>query len=155
MQLVYASMTDSLTMHEMMQRTPALSPGYFCFCLRANLTKYNSCCRNKQGVCITRPSCFIRWDLHPFARAFQNVTLPLPQPQSLCNQENTTTKVKLLMMICKLKKKIWWKMKLNHPSAMTFWWFFTAYADGKKKQFLYGLLWHLLSISWLSSYYLL
>lgn len=47
------------------------------------LINYNLCCRDKQGGSITRPSCFIRWDVHPFAGAFENLTLPPPQPQSL------------------------------------------------------------------------
>ncbi|KAL0712963.1 hypothetical protein Bca4012_019941 [Brassica carinata] len=51
-----ATLTASLTMYAMMQCTPELPPG---------------------------PSCFIRWDVHPFAGAFENVTLPPPQPQSL------------------------------------------------------------------------
>ncbi|CDY68495.1 BnaCnng59240D [Brassica napus] len=51
-----ASLTASLTMYAMMQCTPELSTG---------------------------PSCFIRWDVHPFAGAFENLTLPPPQPQSL------------------------------------------------------------------------
>ncbi|KAF8109708.1 hypothetical protein N665_0093s0061 [Sinapis alba] len=78
-----ASLTASLTMYAMMQCTPELSPGYCGLCLRTNLDNFKLCCRNKQGGSITRPSCFIRWDLHPFAGAFENVTLPPPQPQSI------------------------------------------------------------------------
>ncbi|KAG5384001.1 hypothetical protein IGI04_035471, partial [Brassica rapa subsp. trilocularis] len=78
-----ASLTASLTMYAMMQCTPELSTGYCGLCLRTNLNNYNLCCRDKQGGSITRPSCFIRWDVHPFAGAFENLTLPPPQPQSL------------------------------------------------------------------------
>ncbi|KAL0645480.1 hypothetical protein Bca4012_043771 [Brassica carinata] len=78
-----ASLTASLTMYAMMQCTPELSTGYCGLCLRTNLDNYKLCCRDKQGGSITRPSCFIRWDVHPFAGAFENLTLPPPQPQSL------------------------------------------------------------------------
>uniref|UniRef100_A0A0D3E997 non-specific serine/threonine protein kinase n=1 Tax=Brassica oleracea var. oleracea TaxID=109376 RepID=A0A0D3E997_BRAOL len=78
-----ASLTTSLTMYAMMQCTPELSTGYCGLCLRTNLDNYKLCCRDKQGGSITRPSCFIRWDVHPFAGAFENLTLPPPQPQTL------------------------------------------------------------------------
>ncbi|CAH8383334.1 unnamed protein product [Eruca vesicaria subsp. sativa] len=78
-----ASLTTSLTMYGMMQCTPELSPGFCGYCLRSNLDNYKLCCRDKQGGSITRPMCFIRWDLHPFAGAFENVTLSPPQPKAL------------------------------------------------------------------------
>ncbi|KAL9817088.1 putative protein kinase RLK-Pelle-DLSV family [Arabidopsis thaliana] len=53
------------------------------------------------GGAVIRSSCFIRWDWHPFAGAFEIITLPPPQPQSqpplsfpppVNDQENTTGK---------------------------------------------------------------
>ena len=78
-----------------------VSPRDCGFCLRANLHDYKSCCRHKQGGAVIRSSCFIRWDWHPFAGAFEIITLPPPQPQSqpplsfpppVNDQENTTGK---------------------------------------------------------------
>ncbi|KAL1214819.1 Cysteine-rich receptor-like protein kinase 34 [Cardamine amara subsp. amara] len=77
-----ASLITSQTVYAMMQCTPDIPPGYCGYCLRENLHDYESCCRDKQGGSIIRPICFIRWDLHPFAGAFENITLPPPQPQS-------------------------------------------------------------------------
>ncbi|EOA20137.1 hypothetical protein CARUB_v10000427mg [Capsella rubella] len=84
----------------MMQCTPNVPPGICGFCLRSNLDDYESCCRHKQGGAIVTSSCFVRWDLHPFAGAFENITLPPPQQQSppplsstpVHDQENTTSK---------------------------------------------------------------
>ncbi|ESQ38361.1 hypothetical protein EUTSA_v10028508mg [Eutrema salsugineum] len=76
-----ASLTAFLTMYAMMQCTPNLFPGHCGFCLRAILQDYESCCRKKKSGTVTTPSCFIRWDLHPFSGAFENITLQsLPQP---------------------------------------------------------------------------
>ncbi|KAG7552777.1 Gnk2-homologous domain [Arabidopsis thaliana x Arabidopsis arenosa] len=98
-----ASLTTSQIVYALMQCTPDVSPGDCGFCLRANLHDYESCCRHrhKLGGSVIRSSCFIRWDLNPFAGAFENITLPPPQPQSqppfslpppVNDQENTTGK---------------------------------------------------------------
>lgn len=78
-----ASLNTSLTMYAMMQCTPELSPGFCGYCLRANLDNYKLCCRHTQGGSIIRPSCFIRWDLHPFTGAFENFTSSPPLPKAL------------------------------------------------------------------------
>ncbi|KAG5406917.1 hypothetical protein IGI04_013036 [Brassica rapa subsp. trilocularis] len=52
----------------------------------ANLTSfksvgnYNSCCGQRQGVLVMRPSCLFRWELYPFFKAFDNITLASPPP---------------------------------------------------------------------------
>ncbi|CAA7018245.1 unnamed protein product [Microthlaspi erraticum] len=75
-----ASLADLQTMYAMMQCTPDVRPGFCGLCLRDNLDDYKSCCRDKPGGSIVRPTCFIRWDLRPFAGAFENITLPPPPP---------------------------------------------------------------------------
>lgn len=103
-----ASLTTFQTMYAMMQCTPDVSSGDCEFCLKRSVGDYESCCSGKQGGAVIRPSCFFRWDLYPYAGAFDNVTLPPPpQPQSqppislnppVSDQANTTGKGKLLMI---------------------------------------------------------
>ncbi|KAG2240410.1 hypothetical protein Bca52824_090728 [Brassica carinata] len=38
-------------------------------CLQQDVIEYRSCCRGRQGV-ISRPSCFIRWEVYPFLDLF-------------------------------------------------------------------------------------
>lgn len=92
-----ASSTDLQTMYAMMQCTPDVNPGFCGLCLRANLDDYKSCCRDKRGGSIVSPSCFIRWDLRPFAGAFENITLPPPSlTPPVRDSANTTGKGKTL-----------------------------------------------------------
>ncbi|CAA0394723.1 unnamed protein product [Arabidopsis thaliana] len=78
-----ASLTTFQTMYAMMQCTPDVSSKDCEFCLKTSVGDYESCCRGKQGGAVIRPSCFVRWDLYPYAGAFENVTFPPPPPQSL------------------------------------------------------------------------
>ncbi|VVB07662.1 unnamed protein product [Arabis nemorensis] len=78
-----ASLTTFETMYAMMQCTPDVSSGDCEVCLKRSVGDYESCCRGKQGGAVIRPSCFFRWDLYPYAGAFDNVALPPPRPQSL------------------------------------------------------------------------
>ncbi|CAD5327603.1 unnamed protein product [Arabidopsis thaliana] len=78
-----APLTTFQTMYAMMQCTPDVSSKDCEFCLKTSVGDYESCCRGKQGGAVIRPSCFVRWDLYPYAGAFENVTFPPPPPQSL------------------------------------------------------------------------
>ncbi|CAL9232486.1 unnamed protein product, partial [Arabidopsis halleri] len=78
-----ASLTTFQTVYAMMQCTPDVSSKDCEFCLKTSVGDYESCCRGKQGGAVIRPSCFVRWDLYPYAGAFENITLPPPPPQSL------------------------------------------------------------------------
>ncbi|CAN8246452.1 unnamed protein product [Cochlearia groenlandica] len=80
-----ASLTKFVTMYAMMQCTPDVTSSDCEFCLKKSVGDYESCCRGKQGGAVIRPSCFFRWDLYPYAGAFDNVTFPPPPapPQSL------------------------------------------------------------------------
>ncbi|KAF2583914.1 hypothetical protein F2Q70_00034936 [Brassica cretica] len=42
-------------------------------CLQENVIEYRSCCRGRQGGIISRPSCFIRWEVYPFLDLFDNI----------------------------------------------------------------------------------
>ncbi|CAG7862533.1 unnamed protein product [Brassica rapa] len=77
-----ASLTNLETMYAMMQCTPDVSSGDCEFCLEKSVGEYSSCCRGKQGGAVIRPSCFFRWDLYPYAGAFDNVTFPPARPQA-------------------------------------------------------------------------
>ncbi|KAF8109721.1 hypothetical protein N665_0093s0071 [Sinapis alba] len=94
-----ASLTTFETMYAMMQCTPDVSSRDCELCLQKSVGEYSSCCRGKQGGAVIRPSCFFRWDLYPYAGAFDNVTLPParpralpPPPPSLSPPVNTTRK---------------------------------------------------------------
>ncbi|KAG7541785.1 Gnk2-homologous domain [Arabidopsis thaliana x Arabidopsis arenosa] len=42
-------------------------------CLQQNVIEYRSCCRGREGGIISRPSCFIRWEIYPFLGLFDNI----------------------------------------------------------------------------------
>ncbi|XP_010439188.2 PREDICTED: cysteine-rich receptor-like protein kinase 24 [Camelina sativa] len=42
-------------------------------CLQQNVIEYKSCCSGRQGGIISRPSCFIRWEIYPFLGLFDSV----------------------------------------------------------------------------------
>ncbi|KAL0846560.1 hypothetical protein Bca101_019806 [Brassica carinata] len=78
-----APLTTTKTIYAMMQCTPDVSSRDCELCLKKSVGEYLSCCRGKQGGAIIRPSCFFRWDLYPYAGAFDNVTLPPAHPPAL------------------------------------------------------------------------
>ncbi|KAL0738792.1 hypothetical protein Bca4012_015002 [Brassica carinata] len=75
-----ADLTASSKIHALMQCTPDLSPGDCDYCLRKSVENYQSCCGQKQGVRVMRPSCFFRWELYTFFKAFDNITVDSPPP---------------------------------------------------------------------------
>ncbi|EOA21950.1 hypothetical protein CARUB_v10002443mg, partial [Capsella rubella] len=77
-----ASLTASKTIYAMMQCTPDVSSGDCELCLKKTVVDYKKCCRGNRGGAFVRPFCFIRWDLYPFAGAFENITLP-PRPSPI------------------------------------------------------------------------
>ncbi|XP_010529578.1 PREDICTED: putative cysteine-rich receptor-like protein kinase 35 [Tarenaya hassleriana] len=76
-------LTGFQTIYALMQCIPYLSPGDCNACLRRNVGDYESCCRGKQGGVVSRPSCYFRWDLYPYSKAFENITSASPPPPSL------------------------------------------------------------------------
>ncbi|KAL0876996.1 hypothetical protein Bca101_026701 [Brassica carinata] len=78
-----ASLTTFQTIYAMMQCTPDVSSGDCEYCLKKTVSDYKSCCRGNKGGAYVRPFCFIRWDLYPFAGAFDKKMLPPAPSQSL------------------------------------------------------------------------
>ncbi|XP_019090217.1 PREDICTED: putative cysteine-rich receptor-like protein kinase 34 [Camelina sativa] len=78
-----ASLTAFQTIYAMVQCTPDVSSGDCEFCLKKTVVDYKKCCRGNKGGAFVRPFCFIRWDLYPFAGAFENVTSPPPSSPSI------------------------------------------------------------------------
>ncbi|XP_024004624.1 cysteine-rich receptor-like protein kinase 11 isoform X2 [Eutrema salsugineum] len=97
----YAADTEALTsirtIYALMQCTPDLSTSDCDNCLRQSAIDYQSCCGEKQGGVVMRPSCFFRWDLYTYSKAFDNLPVAssptpvaVPQPQPAGDQANTT-----------------------------------------------------------------
>ncbi|CAL9226567.1 unnamed protein product [Arabidopsis halleri] len=51
-------------------------------CLQQNVIEYRSCCRGKEEGIISRPSCFIRWEIYPFLGFFDNI--PRQEGKTMC-----------------------------------------------------------------------
>ncbi|KAL1196353.1 Cysteine-rich receptor-like protein kinase 37 [Cardamine amara subsp. amara] len=77
--------TDISDVYALMQCTPDLSPSDCKMCLRECVTDFQRQYWGRQGGGISRPSCYFRWDIYPFYKAFDNVArvlVPPPQPPS-------------------------------------------------------------------------
>ncbi|XP_023634699.1 cysteine-rich receptor-like protein kinase 14 isoform X2 [Capsella rubella] len=76
------ALTPFQNIYALMQCTPdSSSLTHDCEnCLKQNVADYQSCCRQTQGGVIMRASCFFRWDLKPFSKAFGNITVASPPP---------------------------------------------------------------------------
>ncbi|KAG7617014.1 putative cysteine-rich receptor-like protein kinase 11 RLK-Pelle-DLSV family [Arabidopsis thaliana] len=77
-----AVLTPLLNIYALMQCTPDLSSGDCENCLRQSAIDYQSCCSQKRGGVVMRPSCFLRWDLYTYSNAFDNLTVASPPPES-------------------------------------------------------------------------
>ncbi|KAJ4899704.1 Cysteine-rich receptor-like protein kinase 11 [Raphanus sativus] len=92
----YAADITSLTtfqrVYALMECTPDLSPENCEACLRANVRRYQECCRGNQGGVARRPSCFFRWDLYPFLGAFDNISTKAAPQQPLTGDGDGTEK---------------------------------------------------------------
>ncbi|RID78496.1 hypothetical protein BRARA_A01319 [Brassica rapa] len=75
-----AVVTASDNIYALMQCTPDLSSGDCDNCLRQSARDYESCCGQKQGGVVMRPSCFFRWQLATYSKAFGNITVTYPPP---------------------------------------------------------------------------
>ncbi|XP_010448743.1 PREDICTED: cysteine-rich receptor-like protein kinase 11 isoform X2 [Camelina sativa] len=76
-----AALTPSQNIYALMQCTPDLtSHSRDCeSCLRQNVGD----CGQEQVCIVIRASCFFRWDLKKFSKAFENITLASPPPPPL------------------------------------------------------------------------
>ncbi|KAF2533460.1 hypothetical protein F2Q70_00032958 [Brassica cretica] len=67
----------------LMQCTPDLSSGDCDYCLRQSARDYQSCCGKKQGGVVMQQSCFFRWDLYAYSKAFDNIMVASPPPMTI------------------------------------------------------------------------
>ncbi|CAH8387134.1 unnamed protein product [Eruca vesicaria subsp. sativa] len=72
--------TETKDVYAMMQCTPDLSPSDCNRCLRECVNEFQKQSWGKQGGGVGRPSCYFRWDLFEFYKAFGNVTRVLAPP---------------------------------------------------------------------------
>ncbi|CAH8360103.1 unnamed protein product [Eruca vesicaria subsp. sativa] len=70
-----APLTAFQNIYALMQCTPDLSSGDCDHCLRRSAREYQSCCGQKLGGVVMRPSCFFRWDIYRYSKAFDNITV--------------------------------------------------------------------------------
>lgn len=75
-----APLTALQNIYALMQCTPDISSGDCDNCLRQSARDYQACCGQKQGGVVMRPSCFFRWDLYTYSKAFDNITVGSPPP---------------------------------------------------------------------------
>ncbi|EOA17881.1 hypothetical protein CARUB_v10006289mg [Capsella rubella] len=52
-------------------------------CLQQNVIEYNSCCSGRQGGIISRPSCFVRWEIYSFLGIFDSIPPPQKDGRSI------------------------------------------------------------------------
>ncbi|CAA7054327.1 unnamed protein product [Microthlaspi erraticum] len=81
----------STDVYALMQCTPDLSPSDCKRCLRECVTEFQRQQWGKQGGGVGRPSCYFRWDLFPFYKAFDNVTRVLAPPLPPPAQDSSST----------------------------------------------------------------
>ncbi|KAK8629444.1 hypothetical protein V6N13_078285 [Hibiscus sabdariffa] len=75
-----ADFTVFQNIYALMQCTPDLSNKDCDTCLRASVSKYESCCHGKQGGYVQKPNCWFRWDLYPFYVSNAATTAPSLSP---------------------------------------------------------------------------
>ncbi|KAL0727237.1 hypothetical protein Bca4012_023330 [Brassica carinata] len=75
-----ASLTALENIYALMQCTPDLSSGDCGNCLRQSARDYQSCCGQRPGGVVLRPSCFFRWEFYVYSKAFDNITVSSPPP---------------------------------------------------------------------------
>ncbi|KAJ0250218.1 Cysteine-rich receptor-like protein kinase 37 [Hirschfeldia incana] len=73
--------TEIPDVYALMQCTPDLSPSDCNRCLRECVNEFQKQFRGREGGGVGRPSCYFRWDLFEFYKAFDNVTRVLAPPR--------------------------------------------------------------------------
>ncbi|KAL1190770.1 Cysteine-rich receptor-like protein kinase 11 [Cardamine amara subsp. amara] len=89
------ALTPIQNIYALMQCAPDISSSDCGSCLRQSAIAYQSCCGQKQGGVVMRPSCFLRWDLYTYSKAFNNLTVDSPPlvivlPPPAGDRANTT-----------------------------------------------------------------
>ncbi|KAF8045753.1 hypothetical protein N665_4467s0001, partial [Sinapis alba] len=75
-------------------------------CLQQNVIEYRSCCRGRQGGIISRPSCFVRWEVYPFLDLFDNLT-PLDKDGKKISTGTIVAIVVVLVVVIALGFVLW------------------------------------------------
>ncbi|KAI6704382.1 hypothetical protein NL676_007344 [Syzygium grande] len=68
------------TLYSLLQCSPDLSQIDCQSCLSDCINDYQRCCHGKQGGFVNKPSCILRWELHPFFNSDPGNPLPSPPP---------------------------------------------------------------------------
>ncbi|WZZ25430.1 hypothetical protein YC2023_008831 [Brassica napus] len=66
-----------------MQCSRDISPQNCTRCLQQNVIDYRSCCRGRQGGTVSRPSCFLRWEIFAFLGLPENIPPPEKDEKSI------------------------------------------------------------------------
>ncbi|WZY69294.1 hypothetical protein YC2023_001534 [Brassica napus] len=66
-----------------MQCSRDISPQNCTRCLQQNVIDYRSCCRGRQGGTVSRPSCFLRWEIFAFLGLPENIPPPERDEKSI------------------------------------------------------------------------
>ncbi|CAN6921722.1 unnamed protein product [Brassica oleracea] len=66
-----------------MQCSRDISPQNCTRCLQQNVIDYRSCCRGRQGGTVSRPSCFLRWEIFAFLGLPENIPPPGKDEKSI------------------------------------------------------------------------
>ncbi|KAA8519987.1 hypothetical protein F0562_014243 [Nyssa sinensis] len=74
-----AQLPDSKTIYALVQCTPDLSESDCSFCLNATLERIPSCCSNRIGGAVYKPTCNIRYELDKFYNDTKDAAAPSPQ----------------------------------------------------------------------------
>ncbi|CAN8324300.1 unnamed protein product [Cochlearia groenlandica] len=66
--------------YAVMQCTPDISSSDCKNCLQQSASEYQTCCGQRQGGVVMRPSCFFRFEVYPYSKAFENIQMASPPP---------------------------------------------------------------------------
>ncbi|KAG2248860.1 hypothetical protein Bca52824_088488 [Brassica carinata] len=86
-------------------------------CLQQNVIEYTSCCRGRQGGTISRPSCFIRWEVYPFLALLDNMP-PLEKDGKGVSTGTIVAIVIVPIVLLALGFAIWRRRK-SHKASIT------------------------------------
>ncbi|XP_048597054.1 cysteine-rich receptor-like protein kinase 24 [Brassica napus] len=86
-------------------------------CLQQNVIEYTSCCRGTQGGTISRPSCFVRWEVYPFLALLDNMP-PLEKDGKGVSTGTIVAIVIVPILLLSLGFAIWMRRK-SHKALIT------------------------------------
>ncbi|RID78540.1 hypothetical protein BRARA_A01354 [Brassica rapa] len=75
--------SSNTNIYGFMQCSRDISPQNCTRCLQQNVIDYRSCCRGRQGGTVSRPSCFLRWEIFAFLGLPENIPPPERDEKSI------------------------------------------------------------------------